>query len=381
MRLFLCWRWWRRDDLASLLRTSLEYGPDCQLQCTPAMAASAPAVEDPDMPALERPMGHLPAEHRSTAAGSPRYMSELCGFPRFHAAALGQYDAPEHVLLPRLQHSVLQLLNQAQPPEPGAGSGGAEPAAPACSAPAASSCPAPSGPHSPAAGGKQLAVLDYGAGQAKLLAYLDHHLPPDVALVGCDPFVPQPKHWDAAASVAGGRRVAVWTTHCAHAASGAAMQLQAGGAGGAGSADGAAQYSVVVCSLVLCTLPDEAQYRTALAHVCGATAPGGHLLIALCNPYMTHHGDTAMQRRITHGSGSAQASAAAHASTGGHALPGSYWQKEVWRKALPGAAAVDSAGGVGVAQRVDVHRPLEALAARLAQHGMQLIRQASKQGQ
>jgi hypothetical protein len=50
--------------------------------------------------------------------------------------------------------------------------------------------------------------------------------------------------------------------------------------------------------LVLCAIHDQDEYKEALDRMCGAVVPGGRLILAFCNPYMTFHGDTVMQLRL-----------------------------------------------------------------------------------
>ncbi len=82
-------------------------------------------------------------------------------------------------------------------------------------------------------------------------------------------------------------------------------------------------YDVVACSLVLCVLSDQDEYDTALDHLAAAVRPptydmghnggagggggdGGLVLVAVCNPFLTHHGHSVMQRRLQVGSGPQQ---------------------------------------------------------------------------
>ncbi|EFJ52856.1 hypothetical protein VOLCADRAFT_86249 [Volvox carteri f. nagariensis] len=261
-KLYLCWRWWRREDLRELLRASLTLPSE-----------RTDSAADPPCKAL----AHL--HHYDDDVNS---VPELRGFRRFRDAVYGAYDTAEAVLLP-------ELLRARHASEGG------------------------------------LAVLDYGAGSGRLLAALHGELPGEVALAGCDPGVERPRHWQPQVAVAEGRRAAVWTTDCAQAV---AMQ----------------EYDVVVCSLVLCVLEDEDEYRTALKNLASAlrppppsppaplrrpgrvgmptvTAPaeaksggdnnvnddgdddgadegGGVLILAVCNPFFTSHGSTVMQHRF-----------------------------------------------------------------------------------
>ncbi len=56
-------------------------------------------------------------------------------------------------------------------------------------------------------------------------------------------------------------------------------------------------YDVVVCSLVLCAIEDEAEYRDVLAGLRAAVRTGGRVILAVCNPLHTLGGDTPFQIR------------------------------------------------------------------------------------
>ncbi|PNH01276.1 hypothetical protein TSOC_012849 [Tetrabaena socialis] len=282
---------------------------------------------------------------------------ELRGFARFRAAVHGAYDSPEVTLQPLLCGAVREMLQRAvdEVADPAGKRAGAR-------------------------------VLDYGAGTGKLLTSLHRQLPARVSLVGCDPAVRQPKHWDARAAAAEGRRCAMWTQDCAAAAR-------------------SHEFDVVVCSLVLCVLEDPEEYDTALAGLRTALRPppvpggggggGGTLLLAVCNPFFTQHGGTMLQRREAPGP-APRAGAEPEAGAGGAspcgAEPCRYMQRFTWTKQLRawgGRSGGGSAGGDSetvaasaalpcaasgrAASRLDVHRPLQALLLDLARLGLQLV--------
>lgn len=99
-------------------------------------------------------------------------------------------------------------------------------------------------------------------------------------------------------------------------------------------------FDTLVCSLVLCIIEPEAEYKAALQAISKALAAGGRFLIVVCNPESTLLGDTTIQRRIT-----PPAANIADVFT--------------WQKQLP-------SGNL----RHDVHRPLEKLLKDLASVGL-----------
>jgi GT2 family glycosyltransferase/SAM-dependent methyltransferase len=56
-------------------------------------------------------------------------------------------------------------------------------------------------------------------------------------------------------------------------------------------------YDVVVCSLVLCAIEDEVEYRDVLAGLRAAVRTDGRAIIAVCNPLHTLSGETPLQSR------------------------------------------------------------------------------------
>ena len=99
-------------------------------------------------------------------------------------------------------------------------------------------------------------------------------------------------------------------------------------------------FDTVICSLVLCVIEPEAEYKSALQCISESLKAGGRFAILVCNPEATLDGDTTLQRRIPPPDASSS-------------------QTFIWWKHLPSGN-----------QRQDVHRPLLKLASDLAAAGL-----------
>jgi SAM-dependent methyltransferase len=111
-----------------------------------------------------------------------------------------------------------------------------------------------------------MTVLDFGCGGGHLVLRLATG---GISAVGYDP---QPSH--------------CWSEHDGARFTSDRAAAIAGG-----------PYDVVVCSLVLCAIEDEAEYRDVLAGLRAAVRADGHLILAVCNPLQTLGGDTPFQTR------------------------------------------------------------------------------------
>jgi GT2 family glycosyltransferase len=100
-------------------------------------------------------------------------------------------------------------------------------------------------------------------------------------------------------------------------------------------------YDVVVCSLVLCAIEDEAEYRDVLTGLRAAVRADGRVILAVCNPLHTLGGDTPFQMRSV---------------PAGTDLDRSF----VWTKTLQQTGT----------RRRDVHRPLHVLKRDLLRAGL-----------
>ncbi|WIA18791.1 hypothetical protein OEZ85_003475 [Tetradesmus obliquus] len=213
------------------------------------------------------------------------------------------------------------------------------------------------------------AVLDYGCGAgAKLLHRLQQQVPAAV-LVGSDPCIASPasttsKTADtktaaaaaAAADMGNAQGALLLTGDCSWAAAGAGGLVPAG------------CYDVVVCSLVLCTVPGRAEYVRIVDDLAAAVKPGsGRLLLAMCNPMFTFHGSTPFQQRSTCSSRSSRSSSSSSSPQAGCG----YESVCCWRKQLLVQQQQQQQQGQPV-QREDVHRPLQAVLHDLARRGFQL---------
>jgi glycosyltransferase involved in cell wall biosynthesis/2-polyprenyl-3-methyl-5-hydroxy-6-metoxy-1,4-benzoquinol methylase len=104
---------------------------------------------------------------------------------------------------------------------------------------------------------------------------------------------------------------------------------------------GGAPYDVAVCSLVLCTIEDDAEYRAVLSDLRAAVRDGGRVVISVCNPFHTMGGDTPSQRRFV--------------------PPGSDPDRTfAWTKQVHGTGRL----------RRDIHRPLHVLRRDLLRAGL-----------
>lgn len=101
------------------------------------------------------------------------------------------------------------------------------------------------------------------------------------------------------------------------------------------------RYDAVVCSLVLCTIEDEAEYRAVLSDLRAAVRDGGRVVVAVCNPFYTFGGDTPFQRRSI-------------------PIDGAPDRVFAWTKSVRENAAL----------RKDVHRPLHILRRDLLRAGL-----------
>lgn len=155
-------------------------------------------------------------------------------------------------------------------------------------------------------------VLDFGCGSGQLVSELAGH---GIQAMGYDPM--PSSRWAE-------RKRTILTTDRAAALRGA-------------------PYDVVVCSLVLCTIEEEAQYRAVLSDLRSAVREGGRVVIAVCNPFHSLGGDTPFQRRIV--------------PSGNPPEHPFAWTKQV-----------HSTG----AQRKDVHRPFHVLRRDLLRAGLHI---------
>lgn len=152
-------------------------------------------------------------------------------------------------------------------------------------------------------------VLDYGCGGGRLVHDLCEH---GVWATGFDP---NPSHhWDEPNG-------AVFTSSFESALS-------------------VGPFDVVACMLVLCTL-DDGEYHATLINLRRAARDGGNVIVAVCNPFYTHGGDTPFQQHISVPVKDSDASFA--------------WTKRVRKTGK---------------QRRDVHRPLHILKRDLLRVGL-----------
>jgi len=98
-------------------------------------------------------------------------------------------------------------------------------------------------------------------------------------------------------------------------------------------------HDVVLCSLVLCTIEGDAEYRAVLSDIRAAVRDDGLVMIAVCNPLHTLGGDTPLQRRIVRPDNDPD-------------------RRFIWTKRVNGAL------------RRDVHRPLHMLRRDLLRAGL-----------
>ena len=226
-RAFVCWRWWRRDDLGDLLRA---------------------ALADPELPDID-------------------------GWRLLRDAALA--GPPEVGLYDRLVGLV-------------AASGAVD-------------------------------VLDYGCGKAPVTRRLASM---GIDVVGYDPDDVLAARWqrDGAGPKLGGAELR-------------ARLIESG-----------RRFEAAVCSLVLCTIGDEAEYAGVLGDLARLTVPGGRLFVAVCDPASTTGGPTPHRLRV---------------------LPTDARPDQVF--------AWESVFSTG-RRRTDVHRPLTRLRADLLRAGFALDR-------
>lgn len=162
-------------------------------------------------------------------------------------------------------------------------------------------------------------VLDFGCGHGRLAAALAVD---GIDVVAFDPDSTMQDRWRRLSSD-GGDRVR-WST---------------GNAGDALAAYGGA-FDVVVCSLVLCVIEDQAEYEAAIRAMSESLAPGGRCVILVCNPDSTLAGDSTLQRRFVPADSAPE-------------------RTFTWTKELPSGA-----------RRHDVHRPVHQVLADLARNGL-----------
>ena len=162
-------------------------------------------------------------------------------------------------------------------------------------------------------------VLDFGCGHGRLAAALAVE---GIDVVAFDPDSTVQDHWRRL-SADGGDRVR-WIT---------------GHAGDALAAYGGA-FDVIVCSLVLCVIEDQAEYEAAIRAMSKSLAPGGRCVILVCNPDSTLAGDSTLQRRFVSADSAPE-------------------RTFTWTKELPSGA-----------RRRDVHRPRHKILADLARNGL-----------
>jgi SAM-dependent methyltransferase/GT2 family glycosyltransferase len=162
-------------------------------------------------------------------------------------------------------------------------------------------------------------VLDFGCGHGRLAAALASD---GIEVVAFDPDGAMRDRWQKL-SGSGGEKVR-WLTGLAHDALAASPGA----------------FDVVVCSLVLCVIEDQAEYEAAISALARSLAPGGRCVILVCNPESTLAGDSTLQRRLV---------------PAGSAPEGTF----TWTKELP--------SGV---RRSDVHRPMRQVLLDLACQGL-----------
>lgn len=104
----------------------------------------------------------------------------------------------------------------------------------------------------------------------------------------------------------------------------------------------AGTFDLVICSLVLCVIEDDAEYGATVQRLAESLSPGGRFAIVVCNPEATFEGDSTMQRRFV-------------------PIGARDDQTLAWTKELPSGR-----------RRVDVHRPLARVLADLATHGLRV---------
>lgn len=167
---------------------------------------------------------------------------------------------------------------------------------------------------------KPARVLDFGCGHGRLAATLAEH---GSAVVAFDPDTTLTDRWRALSQNGTGVE---WLTGDADAAI----------AGRAGSFD------LVICSLVLCVIGDDAEYIATIRRLAASLSPGGRFVLVICNPDATLAGDSTMQRRLVPEGASAE-------------------QAFVWTKELPSGR-----------RQQDVHRPRSRIRGDLAAHGLRL---------
>jgi SAM-dependent methyltransferase len=113
-------------------------------------------------------------------------------------------------------------------------------------------------------------VLDYGCGKGKLARLLRQHVP---EVAGFDPDPNLAARWQTSS----GQSPGLTFTKTAPPLAG--------------------QFDVVVCSLVLCELPDGSDYDRVLANLRKAVCSDGHVFVAVCNPFFTMGGPTCLHTR------------------------------------------------------------------------------------
>lgn len=114
--------------------------------------------------------------------------------------------------------------------------------------------------------------------------------------------------------------------------------------------DSAGTFDLVICSLVLCVIEDDAEYRAVVQRLAAALSPKGRFVIVICHPEATLAGDSTIQKRLV---SSSQRSDETFA----------------WTKALPSGR-----------RRGDVHRPLDRVLGDLATHMLHVSASTSTGG-